>query len=185
MNLLRMAVLVSVGFGCGSRQLPLPDSGAFDRSTIDLRSRDERSTNDQFSKDAVTGAVSASLSVVEIFADCMPIVAPDPVRFTGYAELSNNSKLPVGPVQFSIGRVIDYKTGQELATFTLYQISPIVIYPGERLATVVEKAPNSMNLNNCLKICVGLVRIELAYEGPGVPQGSKVLSPPATLSCGV
>lgn len=181
-------LLVILQVSCGGRAASWLDS-AVDRgaSKIDTSIRrdggmlvlDQRPWPDA----AVNHSLFIALFVDTIMADCMPMVPPDPVMLTGHVEAMNNGTIPVGPIQLTSGRLVEYKTGIELGTFALKPIDAHVVKPGEGLSAKIEKVAGSLTPNVGCQICGKMTRVEIAYAGAGLPAGAKVLSDPVTVGC--
>jgi len=179
--------LVMLQLSCGGRVARLPDGGADGPAGRD--SAGNETAPPDVGRDlpsAVDAQVNhdlfAALFVEKLFADCMPMVPPDPVNLAGHFEMLNNGGIPVGPIQLGDGRLIG-AAGAEFGTFDVNPILPTVMKPGEGLSINVEKVPGSLKPAGACALCGTSLRVELAYSGAGVPAGAKMLSPEVSLSC--
>jgi hypothetical protein len=164
---------------CGGRPATVLD-GAPPRPDT-ARGRDGV-VKDRRSSEAVNGSVFITLIVKDLYADCMPMVPPDPLTLIGHAELLNNGSIAVGPIQFTAGRILR-ATGEELGAFSVKPIAAYVIKPGEGLSPAIEKVPGSLTPAFDCSSCGKPVRVELAYAGAGLPAGAKIISADVTIGC--
>jgi hypothetical protein len=122
------------------------------------------------------GMVTASLSDVMIFENCMPIVAPDPVSISATITITNTGNVPIGPVTVGSGEVV-----QNMNVLISWKAQPVqtgVIQPGQSAMLQIAKTANSaMPAKACATLpCNGGVNLSVPYTGPGVPNGNRAVS---------
>jgi hypothetical protein len=128
--------------------------------------------------------IQVTLGVDELYQDCLPVVPPDPVSFTGSLLVQNVGSTPVGPLTFSRGHFLD----GSLIVLAAFEVDTTVavVGPGASATAVVEKRRDSMVPGQGCELLAcdsGLV-VELPYAGPGVPSGAYVRSSRTDLACG-
>jgi hypothetical protein len=129
------------------------------------------------------GTVTASLSTVMIFENCMPIVAQDPVSITATLTITNTGNVPVGPVAVDSGEVTQNQN--VLISFKVQPMQTGVIAPGQNAMLQVSKIANSaMPAKACATVpCNGGVNLVVPYSGPGVPNGNRAVSGLSFVTC--
>lgn len=126
----------------------------------------------------------SSVHVNTLMQDCMPIVPPDPLQFSGTLDLMNTGTLPVGPVMASEA-IVAAADGHELARFAIEPVTLAVVAPGAMGSVMVAKrAGTLMPAMGCTAVpCGMLARVRLPITGPNVPPGTIANSPLTTVMC--
>jgi hypothetical protein len=120
-----------------------------------------------------------------VFEDCMPIVASDPVHITGNLTMKNDTGATVGPITATAGTVS--KPGSApFGTFGLKSFTlPAIATGGSESGGYEKDAGTFSPASACTSIaCGSSVVVELTLFGPGLPSGGvRVASPAVTNSC--
>lgn len=123
-------------------------TGGTDSGTTDSGGTDSGSSSDSGETETGMGVLSGSISNLQMFQDCMPIVSPDPVNATFTLELTNRGDAPATGTVVSAAFVD--AGGMAVAVFS---VTPDVLGPlaaGDTAMAVVSKVPDSLDpANGC------------------------------------
>lgn len=114
------------------------------------------------------GALELAISSLQVFQDCMPIVAPDPVNATFQLALTNTGDAAASAT-VSSAAFLD-AGGAQAATLEITPAAFGPIAPGDSMLTMAGKVPNSLvPANGCETLqCGQSYTLELVLDVDGV-----------------
>lgn len=130
------------------------------------------------------GAVVASVKITNLFMNCMPVVAKDPIAVAGSVDVTNSTPGTIGPVAGSRGEIRS-AAGALLTTFdltTALSIGPLTA--GQTASANFTKRPTSaVPAAQCATLtCNSDVTVSVALTGPGLPP-TTARSGPVRVNC--
>ncbi|MGZ5970004.1 MAG: hypothetical protein ACXWP4_20165 [Polyangiales bacterium] len=133
------------------------------------------------------GAIEVTLTA-DVFADCMPIVAADPVHVSGMITVKNTSGCAIGPVTSESGVLKSGATAW--ASCKIDKIDLGVIAPGATKTASYTKTAGTLSHDPGVSLCGGTggkcgsdVTVELTVFGVGSPTGNPVAAPSGSYVC--
>jgi hypothetical protein len=131
---------------------------------------------------STSGLLDVRIDVTQLFENCMPIAAPDPVQMRGRITVKNNTGAAAGPIDIADGAFFAANQTQ-IATFKVKPVTIAVMAPGDTGTADIEKVQPSMvpaDACNTLQ-CGGKFMVQVTLTGPGVNYGAR--TSPITIGC--
>jgi hypothetical protein len=133
------------------------------------------------------GTIATQIYISDLFENCMPVIAADPITVKGTVTIQNGTNSAIGPVSFLEGTFLDPKTNAPIATFKLKPVTMQAVPPGGSQTVNIEKQSNSASPSNgCSTLtCSSQVIVQVDASGTGVPTNAHIQTNPITVGCAI
>jgi hypothetical protein len=131
---------------------------------------------------STSGLLDVRIEVTELFEDCMPIAAADPVQMRGRITVKNNTGAAAGPIAMADGAFLTANQ-TPVATFKVTPVQIAVLAPAATGTVDIEKIqPSMVPADGCSTLqCGTKFVVEVTLTGPGVNYGARTV--PINIGC--
>jgi hypothetical protein len=131
------------------------------------------------------GVITTQITITDLFENCQPIVAADPITMKGSITIGNGTSTSIGPISFPGGTFLNPQGHAVIAGFKLQPVTMGAVGSGQSLTVDIEKQQNSAEPSNaCATLpCGGQVIVEVNASGPGIPANARITTNPIKVGC--